>query len=222
MNKIKTLQKNRGLISAALVTFMFTVALLPAPNALALTPIQVLVKDQCPRSADAAERCADNFTKQLENKCGKEKNNKTYRNCARKFAVDNGAQLKSDDCWNTCEKNNNGSSNTNGSGSGTTGNTCGGVETSIISCDEDNKGNNVEDNAIWGLLLLVLNILTAGIGLVAVGGIVYGAILYTTAQDNSAQVTKAKETIFNVVLGLVMFALMYAFLQFLIPGGIFA
>lgn len=99
---------------------------------------------------------------------------------------------------------------------------CGGTETSIISCDQDNKGKKVEDNAIWGLLLMAVNILTAGIGLVAVGGIIYAAILYTTAQDKAAQVTKAKETIFNVVLGLVMFALMYAFLQFLIPGGIFA
>ena len=102
---------------------------------------------------------------------------------------------------------------------GATG-TCGGVGTSIIKCDQDNSGD-IESNAIWGLLLIAINILTAGIGLVAVGGIIYAAILYTTAQDKAAQVTKAKEVIFNVILGLVLFALMYAFLQFLIPGGVF-
>lgn len=89
-------------------------------------------------------------------------------------------------------------------------------DTSIlkINCDENGGG-------IWSLLLLVVQILTAGVGLVAIGGFVYAAILYTTAEGNAGQVTKAKETIFNVVVGLVLYALMWAFLQFLIPGGVF-
>ncbi len=98
---------------------------------------------------------------------------------------------------------------------------CGGVETAIIKCSQDNEGNEIEDNAIWGLLLIVINILTAGVVVVAIAGIVYASFLYTTADNNSGQVTKAKETIFNVMLGIALFAGMYAFLQFLIPGGIF-
>lgn len=90
------------------------------------------------------------------------------------------------------------------------------VDTSIITPDCSNG-----DNPIWGLLLLVVNIMTAGIGIVAVGGIIYGAILWTTAEDKNAQIVKAKEVIFNVVLGLVGYALLYAFIQFLIPGGVF-
>lgn len=76
-------------------------------------------------------------------------------------------------------------------------------------------------NGIWGLLLMIVQILTAGVGIVAIGGFVYAAILYTTAEGNAGQVTKAKVTIFNVVLGLVLYALMWAVLQFLIPGGVF-
>lgn len=89
--------------------------------------------------------------------------------------------------------------------------TCGNTDTNIISC-----GNG---NAIWDMLLLAINILAAGVGLVAVGGVVYGATLYATAQNNSGQITKAKTAIANTVFGLIAFALMYSFLQYLIPGG---
>lgn len=89
-------------------------------------------------------------------------------------------------------------------------------QTSIIKINCDASGSG-----IWNLLLLVITILTAGVGLVAIGGFVYAAILYTTAEGDAGKVTKAKTTIFNVVLGLVAFALMYAFIQFLVPGGVF-
>ena len=107
--------------------------------------------------------------------------------------------------------------------------TCGGVEVSILQCDknqaeaEKSKKSNapVEDTGIWKILILVLNIMTGMVALAAVGGIVYASILYATAEDKSAQVQKAKETMFGVVVGLVLFAGMYAILQYLIPGGIF-
>lgn len=101
------------------------------------------------------------------------------------------------------------------------GDDCGGVKTAIIKCDATNSGDT-EDNGIWALLLIALNILTAGVGIVAVGGIVYGSILYTTAEDKADQVKKAIDIITNVIIGLVLFALMYAGLNFIIPGGVFA
>lgn len=97
---------------------------------------------------------------------------------------------------------------------------CGGVDTSIISCEAGKDAKSPKDSAIWQVLLIVVNILTAGVGLAAVGGVIYGAILYTTAEDRPEQVSRAKTTIFNVVLGLVSFILMWGFLQFLIPGGV--
>ena len=94
---------------------------------------------------------------------------------------------------------------------------CGGTETSLIDC-----GGGSGDNGIWGLLLIALNVMTAGVGVLAVGGIVYGAILYTTAEDKADQIKKATDIITNVVIGLVAFALMWAGLNFLIPGGVFS
>ena len=101
---------------------------------------------------------------------------------------------------------------------------CGNVdETAVIKCDgHDYDGNDVTKNPIWYLLLLGINILTAGVGIVAVGGIVYGSILYATARDKTDQVKKAISVIMNVVIGIVAYVAMYAVLQFLIPGGIFS
>jgi hypothetical protein len=100
--------------------------------------------------------------------------------------------------------------------------TCGGVQTAIISCSQKGGTNStVQDTGVWGVLLLAINILTAGIGIAAVGGIIYGAILYTSAGGSQEQVKKAMGVITNVVIGVVAYALMYAGLNFLIPGGLF-
>lgn len=99
---------------------------------------------------------------------------------------------------------------------------CGEVQTSIITCSANNNSTNVTDNAIWKILLLVLNIMTAGVGILAVAGIVYGSILYTSAGDRADQTKKAIGVITNVVIGVIAYALMYLVLNFLIPGGIFS
>lgn len=115
---------------------------------------------------------------------------------------------------------------------------CGGVETSIIHCDAsacadkstptDGKcadgtdaSKAVEDTGVWGVLIVAINILTAGVGVVAVGGVIYGAVLYTSAGGSPEQVKKAMGIITNVVIGVVAYALMFAGLNFLIPGGLF-
>lgn len=98
------------------------------------------------------------------------------------------------------------------------------IRTSIISgsiCDGKNNSSNVKENSIWKILIWVLNIMLAGIGVLAVAGVVYAAVLYTSAGDSAEQVKKAKGIIMNVVIGLIAFGLMYSVLNFLIPGGIF-
>lgn len=102
---------------------------------------------------------------------------------------------------------------------------CGDVKTSIIGGDicrgVDNDNGKTQDNATWKLLVLILNIMTAGVGILAVGGIVYGSILYASAEDSADQAKKARGIIQNVVIGIIAYALMYLVLNFLIPGGIF-
>lgn len=100
------------------------------------------------------------------------------------------------------------------------------VECSILGDDickkASGKSENIEETGIWKLLLLVLNILSIGVGIAAVGGIVYASIIYTTAQSNSENTKKAKDMIVQVVWGLLAYAFMYLMLNYLIPGGIFS
>jgi hypothetical protein len=97
---------------------------------------------------------------------------------------------------------------------------CAGAKTSIINCDS--VGNtSAKDSGVWKLLLLALNIMTAGVGVLAVGGIAYGAALYASAGDKPEQTKKAMEIIKNVVIGIVAYGLMFVVLNFLIPGGVF-
>lgn len=99
---------------------------------------------------------------------------------------------------------------------------CAGVATSIIQCSgSDANSSDVTKNPIWNILLQVINILTAGVGIVAVLGLVWGAIQWTSAGSNAAQVQKARATIMNVVIGIAAYAAMFTLLNFLIPGGLF-
>jgi len=102
---------------------------------------------------------------------------------------------------------------------------CGGTKTSIIGgdiCADAKKGGTGEQSGIWAILILVLNIMTAGVGVLAVGGIVYGAVMYASAGDKADQTKKAMGIITNVVVGLIAYGFMYLILNFLIPGGIFS
>lgn len=87
-------------------------------------------------------------------------------------------------------------------------------------CDFAHNGK-LDESGIWQLLLWILGILTFGVGVVATAAVGYAGFLYTTAQDSSEQTKKAIEMIRNTVIGIIAYALMYAFLQFIIPGGIF-
>ena len=75
---------------------------------------------------------------------------------------------------------------------------------------------------IMGILILVINVLSVGVGIAAVGGLIYASILYSSAGGGQEQVKKARDMIRNIVIGLVLFGLMYSFLQYLIPGGVFS
>jgi hypothetical protein len=96
------------------------------------------------------------------------------------------------------------------------------VDTEIIKCDNvDVAKGGTTNNGIWSLLLTAINILSFGVGIAAVAGIVYGSILYTSAGGNSEQTKKAIEFIRNVIIGIVAYAIMFSFLNFIIPGGLF-
>ncbi len=83
-------------------------------------------------------------------------------------------------------------------------------ETSILPNDMD----------IEGILRLVLKILVYGLGAAATLGVVIAGIMYLTARDNEQQVATAKKRLYEVVIGLVAWAVMFTVLNWLVPGGV--
>lgn len=98
-------------------------------------------------------------------------------------------------------------------------NKCGSVKTAFISCQTTQKEEE-EGGAVFEILKLIIKIMAVGVGIVAVGGLAYAGVLYAAAQDNAGQIQQAKSIITNVIIGIVVFALMSVFLNFIIPGGI--
>jgi len=82
-------------------------------------------------------------------------------------------------------------------------------------CDSD-SGNCIADD-----IQLVINVLAVGVGIVVTGMIVVGGLQYMLARDNAQAVQAAKSKILNAVIGLVAFIFVYAFLQWIVPGGLF-
>jgi len=97
---------------------------------------------------------------------------------------------------------------------------CAGTKTSLINCP-GKGGKDPEQTGLWAVLLLIINILTGLVGVLATAGVVYGSILYSTAGGNMDKVRKARVTIAQTVLGLFAYVLMYVFMNYIIPGGIF-
>ena len=90
---------------------------------------------------------------------------------------------------------------------------CAGVETSVINCEGEGAG------AVRHLLLEVLDIMTIGIGVLAVVGISIVGVQYLTAGGNEQQTTKAKRRMLEIVIGLAAYAVLWTAAQWLLPGG---
>ena len=91
-----------------------------------------------------------------------------------------------------------------------------GIKTALFGCVRDDK----QGGPVFKLLGLIVKILTFGVGSLAVFGLVFSGLQYASARDNEAQVKKAKDRIMNIVIGLVIYAVMYAVVSWLIPGGL--
>jgi hypothetical protein len=90
-----------------------------------------------------------------------------------------------------------------------------------FSCDQSNLDDCVQKNPIVKWLNYLINIIAGVVGVGAVLMLIWGGIQYITARDNAQGVADAKQKIINVVIGLAAFIFLYAFLNWLIPGGVF-
>ena len=88
------------------------------------------------------------------------------------------------------------------------------VNTAILdsACD---CGNG---EAVKQILLDVVDILTAIIGILAAIGLGVSGIQYLTAGGNEEQTRKSKRRIFEIVIGIAVYLVIYALLKWLLPG----
>ena len=92
------------------------------------------------------------------------------------------------------------------------------VETSILGnggqvCDNSGKGES-----IIKILTTIIDVMTVGIGVLGVIGITIVGIQYLTAGGSEEKTRKAKRRMFEIVIGLVAYVLIYALLKWLMPG----
>jgi hypothetical protein len=97
----------------------------------------------------------------------------------------------------------------------------GGVKVSITP---SGSGNNCvgskTDNPIYAYLRTIIKFAGGLFGILMVLMIVVSGIQYTTSAGNAQGIESAKKRIGNAVLGIILFLLMGAILNYLIPGGV--
>ena len=79
----------------------------------------------------------------------------------------------------------------------------------------------VSNNQIVKDLQSIVDALSAGVAIIIVIMIIIGGIQYMAAGDSAEQVGKAKRRITNALIALAAFLFIDAFVQWLVPGGIF-
>ena len=95
----------------------------------------------------------------------------------------------------------------------------------LNDCASDNIQAGLDENdpnhcGILDYLVLFINVLSALVGVVVIISIIAGGIQYTSAGSDPQKVAAAKNRIRNAIVALVFFIFMYAFLNWLVPGGV--
>jgi hypothetical protein len=91
-----------------------------------------------------------------------------------------------------------------------------------VTANSTDINNCLKGNKIFEDLNNIINFLGAGVGIVATGAIIVGGIQYAAAGGNPNAVTAAKKRITDALIALLAFLFLYAFLQWIVPGGVFS
>ena len=84
----------------------------------------------------------------------------------------------------------------------------------------DSSNLNEGNCGIISAILTLTNVLSAVAVIVITGMVVVGGVQYSASRDNPQAVQAAKSRITNAVIALVVYIFFYAFLQYIIPGGL--
>ena len=91
------------------------------------------------------------------------------------------------------------------------------VETSFFgNMQDDGQGCGV-----YSILSLAIDTLSIGVAILAIIGIVLTGVKYLMAKDDIEQAKNAKHRLYQIIVGLVAYVLLYAGVQWLLPGGHF-
>ena len=83
-----------------------------------------------------------------------------------------------------------------------------------------NDGLTREKCGITNYIFILINVLSAILGIVITISIIIAGIQYSASAGNPQAVEASKKRITNAALALLTFAFMYGFLQWIVPGGI--
>ncbi|HVS78849.1 MAG TPA: hypothetical protein VHD84_00990 [Candidatus Saccharimonadales bacterium] len=98
---------------------------------------------------------------------------------------------------------------------------CGGPSGNTGSDNTQQLSSSLKSNPIVKDLNDIVSFLGAGVGIVVIASLIIGGIQYSMAGDSSDAVSKAKHRITNGLIALVAYLLIFGFLQWIIPGGVF-
>ena len=101
-----------------------------------------------------------------------------------------------------------------------------GIDCSKVDCSDPAADANAKcDRDGCDLVKAYINpfikVLSGLIGLIAAISLIMGGIQYSAAAGDPQKITAAKDRISKTIIALVMYMFLFAFLQFLIPGGAF-
>lgn len=76
-------------------------------------------------------------------------------------------------------------------------------------------------SSITVIMLYVINFLAVGVGIAVVGGIAWGGWIYASSNGDAGKAKEGRMIVINAVIGLVLFLVLWAAVNFLVPGGLF-
>jgi hypothetical protein len=85
--------------------------------------------------------------------------------------------------------------------------------------DKEDAKNCLAENPLIKKINDFVNLFTAAVGVAIVGAIIFGGIQYSASAGDPNKVSKAKKHIINAIIAFVAYFFLYAFFQWLIPGG---
>lgn len=88
------------------------------------------------------------------------------------------------------------------------------------TCCPKSAGSNPSSCLYAKYINPIVNLLSAAVGIIVVAAIIVGAIQFSTSGGDPQKAANGKKHIQNALLGLVVYLLLFGFLQFIIPGGL--